>query len=95
MRSCTGIGIAVPPSYLEPVFRKYSRVLRLLRRIDNGISHLPLLRTIGDHMLVALSAWRRDAVEPAGALPTFFLRTVEIIFAQTSLKTYGTFSFRP
>ena len=52
MRSCTGIGIAVPPSYLEPVFRKYSRVLRLLRRIDNGISHLPLLRTIGDHMLV-------------------------------------------
>ena len=52
MRSCTGIGIAVPPSYLEPVFRKYSRVLRLLRRIDNGIAHLPLLRTIGDHMLV-------------------------------------------
>jgi len=52
MRSCTGIGIAVPPSYLEPVFRKYSRVLRLLRRIDNGIAHLPLLRTIGDHILV-------------------------------------------
>jgi hypothetical protein len=52
MRSCTGIGIAVPPSYLEPVFRKYPRVLRLLRRIDNGISHLPFLRTIGDHMLV-------------------------------------------
>jgi hypothetical protein len=52
MGSCTGIGIAVPPSYLEPVFRKYSRVLRLLRRIDNGIAHLPLLRTIGDHILV-------------------------------------------
>jgi hypothetical protein len=52
MRSCTGTGIAVPPSYLEPVFRKYPRVLRLLRRIDKGISHLPLLRSIGDHMLV-------------------------------------------
>jgi hypothetical protein len=52
MRSCAGIGIAVPPSYLEPVFRKHPRVLRLLRRIDKEISHLPLLRTIGDHMLV-------------------------------------------
>jgi hypothetical protein len=52
MRSCTGIGIAVPPSYLEPIFRKYPRVLGLLRRIDKSISRLPLLRTIGDHMLV-------------------------------------------
>jgi hypothetical protein len=52
MRSCTGIGIAVPPSYLEPIFRKYPRVLGLLRRIDKRISRLPLLRTIGDHMLV-------------------------------------------
>ena len=52
MRSCTGIGIAVPPSYLEPIFRKYPRVLGLLCRIDKGISHLPLFRTIGDHMLL-------------------------------------------
>jgi hypothetical protein len=52
MRSCTGIGIAVPPSYLEPIFRKCPRMFGLLRRIDKGISHLPLLRTIGDHMLL-------------------------------------------
>jgi hypothetical protein len=52
MHSCTGIGIAVPPSYLEPIFRKHPRVLGLLCRIDKSISHLPLLRTIGDHMLV-------------------------------------------
>jgi len=52
MRSCTGIGIAVPPSYLQPIFRKHPRVLGLLCRIDKSISHLPLLRTIGDHMLV-------------------------------------------
>ena len=52
MRSCTGIGIVVPPSYLEPVFRKHPRVLGLLCRIDRGISHLPLFRTIGDHMLL-------------------------------------------
>jgi hypothetical protein len=54
MRSCTGIGVAVPPSYLEPILRKYPRMLGLLRRIDRGISHLPLLRTIGDHMLLYL-----------------------------------------
>jgi ubiquinone/menaquinone biosynthesis C-methylase UbiE len=52
LRSCTGIGIAVPPSYLEPWARKYPRVLRQLRRIDKRISRLPWLRTIGDHMLL-------------------------------------------
>ena len=52
MRSCTGIGVAIPPSFLEPVSRKYPRVLGLLRRIDQGISHLPLFRSIGDHMLL-------------------------------------------
>ena len=52
MLSCTGIGVAVPPSYLEPILRKYPRVLGLLRLIDKGVSHLPLFRTIGDHMLL-------------------------------------------
>ena len=52
MRSCTGIGVVVPPSYLEPISRKYPRVLGLLRRIDQAISHLPVFRIIGDHMLL-------------------------------------------
>ena len=52
MRSCTGIGIAAPPTFLEPIFRKHSRVVGLLRRIDKGVSQLPLFRTIGDHMLL-------------------------------------------
>jgi hypothetical protein len=52
MRSCTGIGVVVPPSYLEPISRKYPRVLSLLRRIDQAISHLPVFRIIGDHMLL-------------------------------------------
>jgi hypothetical protein len=52
MVSCTGIGVAVPPSYLEPILRKYPRVLGLLRLIDKSVSHLPLFRTIGDHMLL-------------------------------------------
>jgi SAM-dependent methyltransferase len=52
LRSCTGIGVAVPPSYLEPAIRKYPRLLDLLRRIDMHISHLPLFRVMGDHMLL-------------------------------------------
>jgi ubiquinone/menaquinone biosynthesis C-methylase UbiE len=52
LRSCTGIGVTVPPSYLEPMARKYPRLLGLLRWIDKRISHLPLLRVMGDHMLL-------------------------------------------
>jgi ubiquinone/menaquinone biosynthesis C-methylase UbiE len=52
MRSCTGIGIAVPPSYLEPLARKHPRLLRLFCRIDSYISRLPWVRTLGDHMLI-------------------------------------------
>jgi len=52
MRSCTGIGVAVPPSYLEPIVRKHPRVLNLLRAVDQVISPLPWFRTVGDHMLI-------------------------------------------
>jgi hypothetical protein len=52
MRSCTGIGVAIPPSFLEPISRKYPRILGLLHRIDKRVSHLPLFRSIGDHMLL-------------------------------------------
>jgi hypothetical protein len=52
LRSCTGIGVAVPPSYVEPVMRKYPRLLSLLGRIDKRIARLPWFRTIGDHMLI-------------------------------------------
>jgi ubiquinone/menaquinone biosynthesis C-methylase UbiE len=52
MRSCTGIGVAVPPSYLEPLVRKHPRVLNLLRAVDRVISPLPWFRTVGDHMLI-------------------------------------------
>ena len=52
MRSCTGIGVAVPPSYLEPVVRKYPRLLSWLRLVDRTISRLPWFRTVGDHMLI-------------------------------------------
>jgi hypothetical protein len=52
MCSCTGIGVAVPPSYLESIVRKHPQMLGWLRRIDKRISGLPWFRTIGDHMLI-------------------------------------------
>jgi hypothetical protein len=67
MLSFTGIGVAVPPSYLEPILRKYPRVLGLLRLIERRISHLPLFRTIGDHMLLHFERVDGDVVEPASA----------------------------
>jgi SAM-dependent methyltransferase len=59
LRSCIGIGVAVPPSYLEPVIRKYPRLLSLLRLIDKWISRLPWFRTIGDHMLLSFERLAR------------------------------------
>lgn len=50
--SCTGIGVTVPPSYLEPTMRRYPRLLRLLTSLDQRIARLPWLRTMGDHMLL-------------------------------------------
>jgi ubiquinone/menaquinone biosynthesis C-methylase UbiE len=52
LHSCVGIGVAVPPSYLEPTIRKFPRMLGLLRSLDKRISNLPFFRTMGDHMLL-------------------------------------------
>jgi SAM-dependent methyltransferase len=52
MRSCMGIGVAVPPSYMEPLVRRYPRFLGWLSRIDKFICRLPGFRTLGDHMLI-------------------------------------------
>lgn len=52
LRSCTGIGVTVPPSYVEPAIRKYPRLLELLCSIDKRIARLPIVRTMGDHMLL-------------------------------------------
>jgi ubiquinone/menaquinone biosynthesis C-methylase UbiE len=52
LRSCTGIGIMVPPSYLEPWARKHPQLIGALSRIDRALCDLPVFRVIGDHMLL-------------------------------------------
>jgi len=52
MRSCMGVGVAVPPSYVETWIRSHPKLLSLLRAIDRIISTLPGFRVLGDHMLL-------------------------------------------
>jgi ubiquinone/menaquinone biosynthesis C-methylase UbiE len=50
--SCTGIGVAVPPSYLEGWARKHPGLLHLLRCLETLLAKLPILRSTGDHVLL-------------------------------------------
>ena len=52
--ACKGIGVTVPPSYMEHVAQRYWRLLKKLERVDNAISALPGIRIFGDHMLLVL-----------------------------------------
>ena len=52
LRSATGVGIFVPPSYLEPWMRRSPRGLATLTAVDRVVCRLPVLRTLGDHVLL-------------------------------------------
>lgn len=54
LRSWRGVGVAVPPSYLEHLARRYPEVLHNLSAIDSVISGWPILRGLGDHVLLLL-----------------------------------------
>lgn len=46
------VGLTVPPSYLEARMRRHPRLLAACIRLDRWFSRLPLLRVLGDHMLL-------------------------------------------
>jgi SAM-dependent methyltransferase len=54
LHSWTGIGVAVPPSYMEHVARRHPDTLHHLRAVDSVISRWPVFRAIGDHVLLVL-----------------------------------------
>jgi cyclopropane fatty-acyl-phospholipid synthase-like methyltransferase len=54
VKSIKGIGIAVPPSYVEPWARRHPGLLNFFERTDSVLGRFPGLRLLGDHVLVRL-----------------------------------------
>lgn len=52
MRSCKGVGVVVPPSYVETWISSHPKLLRTLCAIDRIICSLPGFRILGDHMVL-------------------------------------------
>jgi hypothetical protein len=46
-----GIGVTVPPSWMEPTLRDHPELIPRLARIDRWLGRLPVLRNLGDHIL--------------------------------------------
>jgi ubiquinone/menaquinone biosynthesis C-methylase UbiE len=59
LKSIKGIGVAVPPSYLEPWAQRHPRLLQLCERADLFAGRCPGIRVLADHVLVRLQ--REDA----------------------------------
>ncbi len=54
LRYYTGVGVTIPPSYLDHWVRERPALFRALARIDGVVKGWPLARVIGDHVLLAL-----------------------------------------
>jgi hypothetical protein len=52
LRKLQGIGITLPPSYLEHLAQKFPSVLNRLASLDRRIGSLPLVRSMGDCVLL-------------------------------------------
>jgi ubiquinone/menaquinone biosynthesis C-methylase UbiE len=49
-----GVGIAVPPTYLEPNAQRFPRTLGLAEKADRLLGHCPGLHGLADHILLTL-----------------------------------------
>ena len=54
VRRCKGIGVTVPPSYVEHLARRYPAALGQLQGLDARIAEWPIFRSIADHTLFVL-----------------------------------------
>ncbi len=54
LQSIKGIGLAVPPSYLEPLALCHPHLMRLCEFADRCLASCPGLRLLADHVLVRL-----------------------------------------
>ena len=49
---CEGVGVTVPPSYVEPVARRFTRMLNLAMRADRYLGRCSGIRALADHVLL-------------------------------------------
>jgi len=47
-----GVGVAVPPSYLECFAARHRRALQAAAFLDHGFSRIPVVRSLADHILL-------------------------------------------
>lgn len=52
LKSVRGIGVAVPPSYLEPWAQRHPELLQFCERADSQLGRCPGIRALADHMLL-------------------------------------------
>lgn len=52
LRGLTGIGVAIPPSYLEPLARRHPVLLAACKWLEPWLAGVPGLRATGDHVLL-------------------------------------------
>ena len=52
--SVKGIGVAVPPSYLEPWAQRHPQLFQMCERADSFLGRCPGVRVLADHILVRL-----------------------------------------
>ena len=64
LKSFKGVGVAVPPSYLEPWAQRHPRLLHLCERADSYLARCPGIRALADHVLLRFQ--REDATSPNG-----------------------------
>lgn len=53
LRFVKGIGVAVPPSYLEPLVARFPRAFDLQKRLDSWLGVCPGVRSLADHILLS------------------------------------------
>jgi SAM-dependent methyltransferase len=59
LKSVRGIGVAVPPSYLENWAHRHPNLLQICERVDSWLGRCPGTRLLGDHVLVRLQRENR------------------------------------
>lgn len=52
LESFLGIGVSVPPSYVEPWAQRHPRLLRFFEQSDLLLSQCPGIRSLADHLLL-------------------------------------------